>query len=310
MLQISNIAHRAVRFEFIVMFQKILLSRSINQRLIVVFNLKVMSHCYERGSEVVVGDLSHYNLWEQGGIGQIAQVYAKQIENLPDGTFDLSKLEKMIPDHSDPHCSQTRLVCIENTHNWCGGKILPTKFLDNLHEFCSSRNIKIHVDGSRIMNASVATRTSVKELCKHCDSINFCFSKSVGAPVGSILIGSRDFIQRAERVRKVLGGSMRQTGVLAAACLYGLEHAEENMKLDNQNAKNLAIGIEKATHGVVHVNSKDVQTNIVHMKILKPGLTVAEFITRLATVSLENKLIVLKITKKTSKLNHNHFNTI
>ena len=163
------------------------------------------------------------------------------------------------------------------------------KFLDELHELCVRRDIKLHVDGSRILNASAATRLSPKELCKHCDSINFCFSKGVGAPVGSILIGSMEFINRADRMRKVLGGGMRQVGVLAAACLYGLTIAFDNIRLDNVNAKKLAFGIQNASHGVVDVDAKNVETNIVHMKILKNDLTVTKFKERLMIVSLLNK---------------------
>lgn len=155
-----------------------------------------MAHCYERGSEVIIGDLSHFNLWEQGGISQIGNVYSKQISNLSDGTFDLKKLESIISDHTDVHCPRTRVVCIENTHNWCGGRILPIKFVDELHLLCQKYDMKIHLDGSRIMNASVATNTDVKDLCKNIDSINFCFSKALGAPVGSVLIGSKPFIDR------------------------------------------------------------------------------------------------------------------
>lgn len=136
-----------------------------------------MAHCNERGSEIIIGDRSHYNLWEQGGVSQVANVYAKQITNLDDGTFDLEKLESMISDHTDIHCPKTRVVCIENTHNWCGGRVLPSKFVEDLHSLCAKYDVKIHLDGSRIMNASLASNQSVKDLCKHCDSINFCFSK-------------------------------------------------------------------------------------------------------------------------------------
>ena len=123
-------------------------------------------------------------------------MYSRQIPNLPDGTFDLKKLEDILPDPTDPHCTHPRVVCIENTHNWCGGRVLPTQFIDDLHELCVKYDLKMHLDGARLMNASVASNQSVSSICKHCDSISFCFSKGLGTPVGSVLVGSHAFIQR------------------------------------------------------------------------------------------------------------------
>lgn len=120
----------------------------------------------------------------------------KQIENLPDGTFDLVKLESMFADYSDSHCCRTRVVCIENTHNNCGGRVLPFSFIERLRAVCDKHGVKIHLDGSRLMNASLACNLGVDVLAKHCDSVNFCFSKGLGAPVGSILVGTKPFIQK------------------------------------------------------------------------------------------------------------------
>ena len=155
-----------------------------------------MVHCNERGSEAIVGDKSHYNLWEQGGLGQIGGIYTRQIQTLDDGTYDLKVLESMMPDHSDRCCGRVKMVAIENSHNWCGVRILPMDFLEKLGILCRERNIKIHVDGSRIMTVAAASGIDVKTLVKDCDSVNFCFSKQCGAPVGSILIGDKEFIQK------------------------------------------------------------------------------------------------------------------
>lgn len=111
-----------------------------------------MVHCSERGAEIIVGDKSHLNMWEQGGIAQVGHVYVKQIENLENGTFDLNKLESMVSDHSDRCCSQTKVICIENSQNWCGGRILPMDFIEKCADLCQKYDIKLHLDGSRIMN--------------------------------------------------------------------------------------------------------------------------------------------------------------
>ncbi|CAF0893776.1 unnamed protein product [Brachionus calyciflorus] len=242
--------------------------------------IAVMVHCNERGSEIIVGDISHYNLWEQGGVSQIGNVYAKQIPNNEDGTFDLEKFESLISDHTDCHCSRTRLVCIENTHNHCGGKVLPIEFIRDLRKICDKYDIRIHLDGSRVMNASLASGLSVKEISDGCDSVNFCFSKGLGAPVGSVLIGSKKFIEMAKRTRKVLGGSMRQVGILAGACLYALDKANENLLKDHENAIKLAEGING--QGLLEVQKPE--TNIIHLK-LGPKIKIADFVNRLKTVN-------------------------
>lgn len=240
----------------------------------------VMTHCNERGCDIIVGDISHFNLWEQGNVSQIGGIYCKQIKNNQDGTFDLENFEHLISDHTDCHCSRTKVVCIENTHNHCGGRVIPQGFVDSLRQICDRHGIMIHLDGSRIMNASIATGKSVKDLCQHCDSVNFCFSKGLGAPVGSVLIGSNNFISRARRVRKALGGAMRQAGLLAAACLHALERAPLNLTKDHANAIKLANGI--TTSPVVQLDNK-VETNIVHLK-LHPNIKIANFLQRLTEV--------------------------
>lgn len=248
--------------------------------------IAVMTHCYERGSEIIVGNISHYNLWEQGGVSQIGGVYVKQIQNLADGTFDLEKFESLIADHTDVHCPRTRAVCIENTHNSCGGRVLPIEFIQELRTVCDRHDIRIHLDGSRVMNASIASGKSVKEICRSCDSINFCFSKGLGAPVGSVLIGSSVFIEKARRLRKVLGGGMRQVGILAAACLYGLEKAEQTIRKDHANAKKLASGING--QNVVEIDVENVQTNMVNLKLNKK-IQISDLVNRLKEVN-ENEI--------------------
>lgn len=268
--------------------------------------VSAMVHCNERGSEAIVGDKSHYNLWEQGGLGQIGGIYTRQIQTLDDGTYDLKVLESMMPDHSDRCCGRVKMVAIENSHNWCGGRILPMDFLEKLGILCRERNIKIHVDGSRIMTVAAASGIDVKTLVKDCDSVNFCFSKQCGAPVGSILIGDKEFIQKAVRVRQSLGGGMRQSGVLAACCLYGLNNLEENLKKDLKNAKRLAEGINKLPGDIFNIDFENIQTNIINMTIKSDRYSAMDLIKRLETVTEDelkqlNKSIIVKVGEIDSK---------
>jgi len=269
-----------------------------------------MVHCEERGSEIIVGNKSHFNMWEQGGVGQIGGIYSRQIDNLPDGSFDLEKLEEMIPTEEDRCCGRIKLVCVENSQNWCGGRILPTEFVENLGLMLRKHNIKLHCDGSRIMTVAMASGVDIKLLCKDYDSINFCFSKAVGAPVGSILVGGKSFIQKAVRVRQSLGGGMRQAGVLAACCLYGLEHAQNNIKMDLANSKRLSEGIHKLNSKVFYIDIDNIETNIIHLVITSKKFTSSQLIQRLETVTDAElkqlkksiKVKVGEIDKKTMRL--------
>lgn len=164
------------------------------------------------------------------------------IPNQPDGTFMLTDLAAAVR-ADDPHYPRTRLVVIENTHNTCGGRVLPTEFVSQVETFCKDKELKLHVDGARLANASVVSKTPMKELVKGADSVSLCLSKGLGAPVGSVLAGSAEFIHQARRLRKSLGGGMRQSGLLAAAGLYALENQFERLAEDHTNAKLLAQGL-------------------------------------------------------------------
>jgi len=249
--------------------------------------IAVMSHCTVRGCEFITGSLSHYHMWEQGGSSQIACVYSKQIENLDDGTFDLEKLVSYINDSTDRQCTKTQLVCIENTHNYTGGRVLPLDFIEKLGKICVENDMKLHMDGARLMNAAVASNQDVKTICKNVDSVNICFSKGLGAPVGAILAGSKEFIARAIRARSALGGGMRQSGVLTAACLVGLEDFNERLQKDHLNAKRLAEGIKKHSYGLLLLTPEDIVTNIIHVTITNKKLDNKTLIRRLKEVTEE-----------------------
>src|SRR5439155_21582009 len=179
----------------------------------------LMSHC-QRGDEVILGAESHSYRYEAGGLAVLGSIQPQAIANRPDGTLDLAEVEAAIkPD--DPHFARTRLLALENT---IGGRPLGRDYLARAVDLATRKNLSTHLDGARVFNATVHLRTSVKELCAGFDSVSACLSKGLGAPAGTVLLGKSEFIQKAKRARKILGGAMRQAGILAAAGLYALEN--------------------------------------------------------------------------------------
>lgn len=163
--------------------------------------------------------------------------------------------------------------------------MLPTDFMEKMYELCKENDIKLHLDGSRVLNAAVASNTDPKDICKYFNSINLCLSKGVGAPVGSILAGDREFIDRAARARQVLGGAMRQSGVLAAAALVGLDSVDKQLRKDHENAKLLAQGIQEQSNGLLFVDVPNVQTNIVHARINNKRIDSNTLLNRLTNIT-------------------------
>jgi threonine aldolase len=198
----------------------------------------LISHC-QRGEALIIGAEQHSYRYEAGGLGVLGSIHPQVIPNRADGTLDLSQVEATIsPD--DPHFARTRLLALENT---IGGKPISRLYLEQALALARRRGLATHLDGARIFNAAVHFNTTVKELCAGFDSVSSCLSKGLGAPAGTVLLGSRDFITRARRARKILGGGMRQAGVLAAAGLHALEHHVERLALDHRNAARLAEGL-------------------------------------------------------------------
>jgi threonine aldolase len=201
----------------------------------------VLAYC-NRGDEVILGNKSHTFLFEGGGISALGSVHSYQIPNQPDGTLALQDIQNAIrPD--DIHHPVTRLICLENTHNRCGGVVLSRDYTGQVGELARQHNLRLHLDGARLFNAAVAQGVSAKELAGPADSVSICLSKGLSAPVGSVLCGSKDFIQRARRIRKQLGGGMRQAGILAAAGIVALETMVERLAEDHQRAARLAEGL-------------------------------------------------------------------
>lgn len=198
----------------------------------------ILAHC-QRGDEVMLGDKSHTFLYEAGGISAVGGIHSRQLPNQPDGSLLLSDLEAGLRG-PDSHFPPSRLICLENTHNRCGGTYQTPDYFKQVGEFAHARGLRVHLDGARIFNACIAQRVDVTEFTRHVDSLTFCLSKGLAAPVGSLICGTREFIQRVHRARKVLGGGMRQAGILAAAGIVALETMVERLSEDHARARALA----------------------------------------------------------------------
>jgi len=220
----------------------------------------LMSHC-QRGDEVILRAEAHSYRYEGGGLAVLGSIQPQVVPNRPDGTLDLAEVEAAIkPD--DPHFPRTRLLALENTIT---GRVIPRGYLEKAIQLVRSKKLSIHLDGARVFNAATALGMSVKNLCTGFDSVSSCLSKGLGTPAGTLLLGSRDLVERARRARKILGGGMRQAGVIAAAGLYALEHNVERLKDDHANAERLARGLREAGYDVAEPN-----TNMVMVKVERP----------------------------------------
>jgi len=218
--------------------------------------LAILSHC-QRGEEYIAGQQAHCYRYEGGGAAVFGSVQPQPLDFEPDGRLDLRKVAAFIkPD--DSHFAVTRLLCLENTQ---AGRVLPLDYQAEAAAFARERGLKLHLDGARLFNAAVAQSVPVAAIAEHYDSISLCLSKGLGAPVGSMLVGSADFIARAHRWRKMAGGGMRQSGILAAAGIYALENHVQRLADDHANARTLAEGLS-GIPGLA-VDRDAVQTNMV-----------------------------------------------
>lgn len=224
--------------------------------------LSIMAHCPGRGEEVLLGHKSHVHVYEQGNIASLAGIHTKTLINKSDGTFCLKELEAGIRDW-DPHYPVTKLIAIENTHNYCGGKVLPLEFLKQLREVADRRNLPIHMDGARLFNAIAEYDVHPSEVGRYFDSASICLSKGLGAPVGSVVLGTKDFISICHRLRKAVGGGMRQVGILGAAGLMALTENAARLKQDHVHAKMIASAIAALDSKLLSVDPSSVHSNIV-----------------------------------------------
>lgn len=222
--------------------------------------LALMAHC-ERGDEYLCGQAAHNYKFEGGGAAVLGSIQPQPIENEADGSLCFDKLRAAIkPD--DFHFANTRLLSLENT---IGGKVLPISYLAKARQFTQQHQLALHLDGARVYNAAVALQVDITEITRHFDSVSVCLSKGLGAPIGSLLLGSVELINKARRWRKVLGGGMRQAGMLAAAGHYALEHNVSRLADDHANARFLAQLLNKIAG--VHVNLAKDTTNMVYAHI-------------------------------------------
>lgn len=222
--------------------------------------LALLTHC-SRGDEYIVGQHAHTYKYEAGGGAVLGGIQPQPLDLQKDGTLDLDQVAAYIkPD--DFHFAKTRLLCLENTQ---AGSVLPLSYLQKAHDLARSRNLAIHLDGARIFNAAVKLNTDVKTITRHFDTVSVCLSKGLGAPVGSVLCGSKEQIHRARRWRKMLGGGMRQAGFLAAAGIYALTHHIDRLAEDHENAATLATGLSRI-NGMI-IDPERVQTNILFAEV-------------------------------------------
>jgi threonine aldolase len=213
------------------------------------------------GEEIIVEASSHVIEAEVGAPATISQVIVRALPGRR-GVFDLDELADAIRPPSR-FFTHTSLVCLENTHQGSGGAVVPIEAFRDMAKVARDRGVRVHLDGARIFNASVASGVHVREYAAEVDTLSFCFSKGLGAPVGSMMLGSREVVDRARRVRKMLGGGMRQVGVLCAAARVALETGVERLVEDHQNAKRLAIGIAETWPGAI--DPDEVETNILYV---------------------------------------------
>ncbi len=240
--------------------------------------VSILSHC-QRGDEVIMGDRAHTFLYEVGAAAAFGGIQVHIVPNEPDGMLDPQVVQAAIRG-DNIHFPPTRLLCLENTHNRCGGCVLSPAQMDSICAVARDKGIFVHLDGARVFNAAISLGVAVRELTKNVDSVMFCLSKGLSAPVGSLVAGSEDFIRRARKHRKMVGGGMRQAGILAAAGIVALTEMVDRLAEDHANARLLAEGL-KEIEGL-DVDLECVQTNIVIFSLVTERMTPAELAAGLA----------------------------
>jgi threonine aldolase len=237
----------------------------------------LLAHC-GRGDEVIMGDECHIFWYESGGAAALGGMPFALLPNTRFGEIDLDRVRKMIRQKNRPGYPRTGVICIENTHNRCGGVPLRQEFLADLATLAREQDVPVHMDGARIFNAAAALDLPVEEVARHADSIQFCLTKCLAAPVGSLIVGSQEFVSRARAGRKILGGAMRQSGVIAAAGVVALKTMVDRLPEDHRRARMLAEGL--ADIDGIQIDLEVVQSNIVIFRV-EPVVEQAEFVGRM-----------------------------
>lgn len=234
--------------------------------------ISVLSHC-GRGDEMILGDKAHIFIAEQGGSAALGGIHPRTVRNRDDGTLDLAEIEEGIRG-DNPHYPVTKLICLENTQNFCGGRVLPVGYMDAAGDLAHSHGLKLHVDGARLWNAAVALNTTPARLLQNADTASVCLSKGLSAPVGSIVVGSEEFIAQARRMRKVAGGGMRQAGMIAAAGIVAITEMIERLGDDHANAQTFAHALTQVDG--IYVDPSKVETNLVFFELTREDMTPAD----------------------------------
>ena len=227
--------------------------------------VSILVHC-QRGTEIILGDKSHTFMYEAGGISAFGGIHSRQLKNQMDGTINIDDIQTAIR-MDNVHFPKTAAITLENTHNLCNGTPLFPEYIHKVAQIAHNNNMKLHIDGARIFNASVAQDLDVAKLVIDADSVTFCLSKGLSAPVGSIVCGSEEFIYEARRIRKALGGGMRQAGIIAAAGIFSLDNMLDQIREDHKNAKRLAEGIDQIEG--LSIDLENIKTNILYFDIEK-----------------------------------------
>ena len=263
--------------------------------------LGVLVHC-QGGDEFLCESGCHIYNYEQGAFAQLGGIVARTI-NGQEGLLDVSQLvDKIRPPNE--HLVRTRMVCLENTHNMAGGRIHPYESVTEICHWAHGHNLICHLDGARLMNAVVATGISAKDWAQHFDTVSICFSKGLGAPVGSALVGDRDVIKHAHRKRKMLGGGMRQAGILAAAAQHALMHHVERLADDHLHAQSLAAGLTNIDG--IHLNRNPPETNIIRFSIDPDIVTAQDFVEQLADSGVHMLAVASDCIRAVTHLNVPH----
>jgi threonine aldolase len=224
----------------------------------------ILTHC-GRGDEIIAADQCHITSYEVGNPATLGAVHTRMVNVQPDGIMPLDRLKAAIRPEGNDHYPTTRLICLENTQGSMGGRVLPPEYVQAVADLAHEHGALLHIDGARIFNAAAASGCTARELVAGADSVTFCLSKGLCAPVGSVIVGSREFIRKARRMRKALGGGMRQAGILAAAGLIALNDMTRRLHEDHENARDLALGLN-ALPGI-EIDLAQVQTNMVFIKL-------------------------------------------
>jgi len=240
--------------------------------------ISVLTHC-DRGDEILLGDKSHIFYYEAGGVSAFGGIHSHQLKNKDDGTIEINEIKNNIRKDGDDHFPNTKLLCLENTHNFCYGSPIGQNYFEEVNKLLKTNNINLHIDGARIFNASIALKTSVADLTKTADSVSCCLSKGLSSPVGSLIVGKKDFILKAKKIRKALGGGMRQAGIVASAGIYSFDNMINRLEEDHEIAKILAKKLHEIENITINLNL--VKTNIIFINLNNTKLSDEEFLLQL-----------------------------